>query len=129
MEQNIKGLTEKFVSELVDMVRRDTLAQLALSLGGGAKPSSAPLPPPVNGRRRKFSKRPAEEIERVSKLVIEQLCSKPGQSALSLSRATRVRMTDLRLSTVKLRTAGLIYTRGAKGGMRYYPAERIAKAS
>ena len=135
MEKSIKSLTEKFVGELVALVRKETWAQLASTFGGGAPVDKrvvsreTPREPQPRNRRPKFYKRKGEEIERISQLIVKEVCSTPGHTAKSLGRVIKVQPLDMRRSLFLLKQKNLIDTKGSRSGMRYYPAPKLARAS
>lgn len=128
MNDGIKALTEKFVADIVALVRRDVLDELGRNLGAR---QPAPLPR-ANGNGSslalsvpsKFARRTRLELEQIGQQVVRQICDLPGLSIVDLSRRLKVRVRDVKQPLRELRGGGLIFTRGVKSGTRYYPAER-----
>lgn len=123
MNDAIKTLTEKYVTELVALVRRDVLESLSRNLGTPAPAVRATGNGHVPPALPKFSKRTRLELEQIGQQLVHQVCALPGMSITDLSRRLKVRIKDLKKPLGELRGDGLIFTRGVKSGTRYYPAE------
>lgn len=119
MNDAIKNLTEKYVTELTALVRRDVLESLSRNLGTPAPVAAPMLRTTGNGHAPpKFAKRTRLELEQLGQQVVRQVCDLPGLSIVDLSRRLKVRVKDLQMPLRELRG----------GGAHLHPRNQVRRA-
>ena len=134
-DPRIAELVQDFVTKITALAREAAVATLSAAFSsapGQAAKAPRPAPPrkPVlaapaaarSASRKKGTKRPAEEVQRLQTMLAKHIAANPGLRVEEINRALGTTTRDVARPLAKLLEAGSLKTKGQRRATAYFPA-------
>jgi hypothetical protein len=138
LEREIQARTERFATELAELIKRAALESVSHALAGAGAGAAAAAPrrgaSAAVGRvvrggsrtaaaraRKKGEKRSPEQLESLTDDFIAEVKQGPGRGIEAIAKSLRVSTKELALPVRKLLEEGRVKSRGQKRATKYFP--------